>query len=423
LTFLNHTGHDDRMTAGFAKVVVSSGLSNLADGVFQIALPLVTLGITRDPTAFAVVTVAGRLPWLLFALPAGALADRLDRRRTMFLVDVGRGVLIGGLAVAVATEWDSLLLLCVVAFALGIGETLFDTAAQSIVPSLVDSDDLSRANGRLYAVEMTMNQFIGPPLGGLLVGIAATGALVGSAGAYAAAAGALALIAGSFRPEREGQPTRLWTDIAEGVRYLGRHRLLRTLAVLTGVANLWGTAMLTILPLYAVRPSPMDLSEAGYGVLLTTGALGALAGSVLAAPAERLFGRPRLLLVAFVSFALSAAIPGVTANPVVVGAFMALGGAGAVAWNVVTVSLRQRIAPDRMLGRVNAGYRLLAWGSMPVGAFVGGVLADAFGLRNAFLIAAAASLAFLPMLLAVVTDEALDAAEVSAGAVPDKAGV
>jgi MFS family permease len=411
------------MTAGFAKVVVSSGLSNLADGVFQIALPLVTLGITRDPTAFAVVTVAGRLPWLLFALPAGALADRLDRRRTMFLVDVGRGVLIGGLAVAVATEWDSLLLLCVVAFALGIGETLFDTAAQSIVPSLVDSDDLSRANGRLYAVEMTMNQFIGPPLGGLLVGIAATGALVGSAGAYAAAAGALALIAGSFRPEREGQPTRLWTDIAEGVRYLGRHRLLRTLAVLTGVANLWGTAMLTILPLYAVRPSPMDLSEAGYGVLLTTGALGALAGSVLAAPAERLFGRPRLLLVAFVSFALSAAIPGVTANPVVVGAFMALGGAGAVAWNVVTVSLRQRIAPDRMLGRVNAGYRLLAWGSMPVGAFVGGVLADAFGLRNAFLIAAAASLAFLPMLLAVVTDEALDAAEVSAGAVPDKAGV
>jgi MFS family permease len=411
------------MTAGFVKVVVSSGLSNLADGVFQIALPLVTLGITRDPTAFAVVTVAGRLPWLLFALPAGALADRLDRRRTMFLVDVGRGVLIGGLAVAVATEWDSLLLLCVVAFALGIGETLFDTAAQSIVPSLVDSDDLSRANGRLYAVEMTMNQFIGPPLGGLLVGIAATGALVGSAGAYAAAAGALALIAGSFRPEREGQPTRLWTDIAEGVRYLGRHRLLRTLAVLTGVANLWGTAMLTILPLYAVRPSPMDLSEAGYGVLLTTGALGALAGSVLAAPAERLFGRPRLLLVAFVSFALSAAIPGVTANPVVVGAFMALGGAGAVAWNVVTVSLRQRIAPDRMLGRVNAGYRLLAWGSMPVGAFVGGVLADAFGLRNAFLIAAAASLAFLPMLLAVVTDEALDAAEVSAGAVPDKAGV
>jgi MFS family permease len=411
------------MTAGFLKVVVSSGLSNLADGVFQIALPLVTLGITRDPTAFAVVTVAGRLPWLLFALPAGALADRLDRRRTMFLVDVGRGVLIGGLAVAVATEWDSLLLLCVVAFALGIGETLFDTAAQSIVPSLVDSDDLSRANGRLYAVEMTMNQFIGPPLGGLLVGIAATGALVGSAGAYAAAAGALALIAGSFRPEREGQPTRLRTDIAEGVRYLGRHRLLRTLAVLTGVANLWGTAMLTILPLYAVRPSPMDLSEAGYGVLLTTGALGALAGSVLAAPAERLFGRPRLLLVAFVSFALSAAIPGVTANPVVVGAFMALGGAGAVAWNVVTVSLRQRIAPDRMLGRVNAGYRLLAWGSMPVGAFVGGVLADAFGLRNAFLIAAAASLAFLPMLLAVVTDEALDAAEVSAGAVPDKAGV
>src|SRR5688572_3558247 len=107
------------MTAGFVKVVVSSGLSNLADGVFQIALPLVTLGITRDPAAFAMVTVALKLPWLIFALPAGALADRLDRRRTMFLVNAGRTALLGLLGLAVATDNESLVLLCAIAFALG----------------------------------------------------------------------------------------------------------------------------------------------------------------------------------------------------------------------------------------------------------------------------------------------------------------
>src|SRR5262245_12047982 len=110
-------------------MVTSSGLSNLADGVFVVALPLVALGITRDPSAFAGVTLASRLPWLLFALPAGALADRLDRRRTMVRVDIGRAALIAALAALVATGNDELWALYVVSFALGVGETLFDTAA------------------------------------------------------------------------------------------------------------------------------------------------------------------------------------------------------------------------------------------------------------------------------------------------------
>src|SRR6266508_1482781 len=210
---------------GFRKVLVASGLSNLADGVFQIALPLVTLGITRDPAAFAVVTVALRLPWLLFALPAGALADRLDRRRTMFLVNAGRGGLIGILAVAVATDNESLPLLCAIAFALGIGETLFDTAAQSLVPNLVDPDDLSRANSRLFALEMSLNQFAGPALCGFVVGISDALALFVSTGAYVVAAGTLALVVGNFRPERNGPPTRLRQAIVDGIRYLATHRV------------------------------------------------------------------------------------------------------------------------------------------------------------------------------------------------------
>jgi MFS family permease len=419
LTIPNHFRDDDRMGAGFRKVVVASGLSNLADGVFQVALPLVTLGITRDPAAFAVVTVALRLPWLVFALPAGALADRLDRRRTMFLVNAGRAALMGVLAIATATDSETLPLLCAVAFALGIGETLFDTAAQSLVPNLVDPDDLSRANGRLYAVEMTMNQFVGPPLGGLLVSIAAALALGGSAAAYLVATIALAMIAGSFRTERTGPPTRLHEDIVEGVRYMARHKVLRTLALLTGVANLTGTAMLTVLPLYAVHPAPMNLSEAGFGLLLTAGAVGALAGSFAVPRIEAAIGRSRTLLLAFLCFGLANLGPGLTTNPFGVGALMAVGGLAAVSWNVVTVSLRQRIAPDQLLGRVNAGYRLLAWGSMPLGAFLGGVLGDLVGVRAVFFVAAAVVAAFVPLLLSVVSESALADAEADAAAEPE----
>lgn len=399
------------MRSSYQRLVVSSGLSNLADGIFQVALPIVTLGVTRDPGAFATVALALRLPWLLFALPAGAFADRLDRRRTMLLISLGRAVVIGGLAAIVLSGGETLWLLCAAAFVLGMGETLFDTSAQSIIPSVVPADDLSRANARLYAVELTANQFIGPPIGGLIAGIAAAAALGGSAGAYVLAAVVLALISGSFRPERTGPATRLRHDIAEGARYLNRHRLLRTLAILVGISNLTWTATLAILALYAIEPGPMGLPEAGYGALLAVGAAGALIGTFIVPSMERLLGRSRALLVSYVGFSALEGLPGLTASVPAVAASFFVAGAIGIAWNVITVSLRQRIVPDRLLGRVNAGYRLLAWGTMPLGAGLGGLLGDLFGLRAVFLTAAAASLAGVPLFLAVVSDSAISAAE------------
>jgi MFS family permease len=399
------------MGAGFRRLVVASGFSNLADGVFQVALPLITLGVTRDPAAFTTVTVALKLPWLLFALPAGALADRLDRRRTMVLVNAGRGVLIGGLAAVVATSGATLWLLVLVALALGVGETLFDTAAMSIVPNLVGRDELSQANGRLFAVELTTNQFVGPPLGGLIVGVTAAGALGSTAGAYALGALTLALIAGSFRPVRDGPPTRLRQDIVEGVRYLFGHRLLRTLALLTGIQNLAFTAALAVLPLHAVDPAPMGLSEAGYGVLITLLAIGAVVGAPLVPPLERRIGRPRALLLALVGASAVWAVPGLTASAVVVGVAFLPVGALTIVWNVITVSLRQSITPDHLLGRMNAGYRLLAWGAQPLGAALGGQLGGLLDVQAVFLLAAAGSLSAAPLLLAVVTEKAITEAE------------
>jgi MFS family permease len=396
----------------FARLATASGLSNLADGVFQIALPLVALGITRDPGAFATVSLVGRLPWLLFALPAGALADRLDRRRTMTLVNVGRGLLIGGLAAIVAGNLEELWILYIVAFGLGVGETLFDTAAQSILPNVVDDPArLPRANGRLYAIEFTANQFVGPPLGGLIAGVTLAGALVGSAAAYALAAGVLVLLVGHFRPARAAGPTRLRSDIAEGVRYLARHRLLRTLAICVGISNLATTALFAVFPLYAVDPGPMGLSAAGLGLLLTVLGVGSVLGSLVADRIERRLGRRRTLLLSTFTFPVFSLAPALTSSVVWIAMAFIVGSVLIVSWNVVTVSLRQRIVPDHLLGRVNSGYRLLAWGTMPLGAALAGVVGEQWGLTAVFWTCTVLAALCVPLVYAVVTDAELAAAE------------
>ena len=396
----------------FARLATASGLSNLADGVFQITLPLVALGITRDPAAFASVTLVGRLPWLLFSLPAGAYADRLDRRRTMTLVNLGRVAMIGGLAAVVAAGVEELWLLYVVAFGLGVGETLFDTAAQSILPNVVDDPNrLSAANGRLYAIELTANQFVGPPIGGLIAGVTLAGALVGSAAAYALAAGVLVLLVGHFRPVRESGPTRLRSDIAEGIGYLARHRVLRTLAICVGISNLASTATFAVFPLYAVEPGPMGLSGAGLGLLLATLAAGSVLGSLVVHRIEARLGRRRTLLLAAATFPLFSLVLALTASVAWVAAAFFVGSALNIGWNVITVSLRQRIVPDHLLGRVNAGYRLLAWGTMPLGAALGGIVGDRWGLDAVFWTCAVLSALCFPLIFVVITDKALAAAE------------
>jgi MFS family permease len=398
-----------RLNRNFHRLITATGLSNLADGIFQIALPLVALEITRDPGAFAAVTLVGRLPWLLVALPAGALADRLDRRRTMVRVDAGRMLVIAALAVVVAAGREELWMLYVVAFALGTVETLHDTAAQSIVPNVVEPDLLSRANSRQYAVELTANQFVGPPLGGLLAAVALAGALSASAVGYGLAAIALTLLTGRFRPTRSSARTRMRTDIAEGVRYLAHHRLLRILAVCVGLSNLASIATFAVFPLYAVEPGPMGLTRAGFGLLFTTLAAGSLVGTFLVEPLERRLGRRRTLLIAMGAGPLLSLVPALTTSVPLVATGFFVGGALIIGWNVITVSLRQRIVPDHLLGRVNAGYRLVAWGTMPIGAAMAALIGERFGVTAVFWTCAVLSALCVPLIVFYVRDADLNA--------------
>ncbi|MBE0011332.1 MFS transporter [Arthrobacter sp. AET 35A] len=389
----------------------STGLSNLADGVFKIALPLLAIQFTQSPTLIAGLAVAASLPWLLFALTAGALADRLDRRQLMLAANLTRSALLAVLTAIILLDLGALWALYVIALLVGVTETLYDTSAQSIMPQIVQRDQLSRANGRLYAVELTANQFVGPPLGGLLVAASVALGFAVPTALWLLAVGALFLVPGSFRIERE-QKTTLRFDIAEGLRFLWNQKILRTLAVMTGVFNFAASAAFAVFVLFAVGPaSVMGLSEVGFGVLLTASALGAFAGSFISEWAESRLGRSRSLALTIAGGALFVGAPAITDNPYVLGGIFFVGGMLIMLWNVITVSLRQRIAPNRLLGRVNSAYRLLAWGTMPLGAATGGLLAHWFGLQVMFGIMGLLTVALLG-LMPLLTDKAIDAADV-----------
>jgi MFS family permease len=384
-----------RLGANFVRLWSAATVSNLGDGVTAAALPLLAASLTRDPTEVSLVALALTLPWLLFALVGGALADRLDRRKAMAAVDAIRMLLVGALAVAVMADAQSLWLLVVVAFLLGTAETVFDNASQAILPNVVAKDHLELANGRLYAAEIVTNQFAGPPFGAFLFAAAAAAPFLLDAGSFGLAALLVLTMRGSFKPVREvaagGPKPSIRADIAEGIRWLRRHRLLRTLALALGVLNLLSSGVFAILVLYSLEV--LDLSEQGYGILLVAGGVGALAGSFLARALTARIGPGSVLVVAMVCIGAAYLVPVLWANPIAVGAALAIEGGFGVAWNIVTVSMRQAIVPDALLGRVNSAYRLLGWGTMPLGALLGGVLAQTLGLRAPFVLAAVVPIA------------------------------
>lgn len=359
------------------------------------AVPLLARRLSDDPLAVSSVTVAATLPWLLFGLAAGAVVDRTDRRRAMVRTDVVRCVGLALFALVVSAGSPSLAGVIAIVFLVGAAETIFDTAAQAVLPALVATDQLERANGRLFGAQTATNGFVGPPLGALL--FAAGTALPFAVDAATFGLSAVLL----FRLPRRGshQPatsasrgTTLRQDVREGLTWLWRDDGVRAFAVAAGVVNLAHTAAMAVAVLL-VRDE-LGGSELVFGVTLAAAAAGSVAGSLVAAPIVDRVGRRRAVLGAIVAFALSLLCAGLAPNAVTAAIGLAAFGLGGEIWNVVAVSYRQARVPDHLLGRVMATYRVIAYGAMPVGAAIGGVIATIAGVRATF-VAGAAAVAFL----------------------------
>jgi predicted MFS family arabinose efflux permease len=349
-----------------------------------VAGPLLAASLTRDPLLVAGLAFAQRLPWLLFSLVSGALVDRLDRRWLMATVDVARCLLLGLLGVAVLLDAATIPLLYAVFFAVGVAETLFDNASVSILPSVVARERLPKANGRLLGARVVAEDLAGPPLGGVLFAAAAAVPFLLDAGTFAAAAALVAAMRGRFRVERpeEAPPTTLRSEIAEGVRWLWRNRLLRILALAIGLMNVTLMATASILVLYAKER--LGLGPAGYGLLFSSMAVGGIAASLVVERIVGWLGPATTMRVGLLIEASTHLVLALARSPLVVGAILALFGFHAITWNVTSISLRQELVPERLLGRVNSAYAVFSSGGTALGAVVGGLLARRFGLTAPF---------------------------------------
>jgi MFS family permease len=252
----------ERLGRSFQRLWLASFISNLGDGVTTAAAPLLAAHLTDDPRLVAGLAVAQRLPWLVFALVAGALVDRWERRRVMINANIFRAFALGLVAVLAATDTIGLLALYAIFLTVGIAETFFDNAAQAYLPRLVGSRQLPPANSRLYAGEILANQFAGPPLGGIVFGVAI--ALPFALDGVSFAAGAVLLasigIVNAPAPVVSRARPSLRRDISEGLRYLFHHRLLRPMAIVLGLMNLLGT--MTVATFVLLARDRLGLSDA-----------------------------------------------------------------------------------------------------------------------------------------------------------------
>ena len=410
-----------RLSLNYWKLWIASVTSNLGDGISAIAYPWLASAVTRDPLLIALITVAQRLPWLFFTLPAGVITDRVDRRKLMVAMDVIRAALTVVIAfavlsaskalpspedlangVVVATHFGIYLVLLSAALFMGMAEVLRDNSAQTFLPALVKPENLERANGNLWGAEMVMNSFVGPPLGSLLLAVGFAVPFFVDAGSFAAAAGLVFLITGTFRKPRRteaqsGAKVNWRGEIKEGFQWLWHHPVLRPMAIILGLLNALGMMVFATFILFAqenldlgtgllsgvLRPvaeffGADSVATFVFSLLMMAGAVGGVIGSIFAPRVSKKIGSGPSLYLTMVVGGVTTLVLGLASRWWIAWMMFAVGTFTSVLWNVITVSFRQTIIPDALLGRVNSVYRFFGWGMMPIGSLLGGAVVAIF---------------------------------------------
>lgn len=378
----------------------SSLVNGTGDGVFAAALPLFAASLTRDPLAVSAVSAATYLPWLLLSLPAGAIVDRRDRLTLMWRSQVFAAAVMFGVTALVGLRRADIAVLCVAGFLLGSADTIFGNAGVSVLPALVGPEKLVAGNARFQIANIVTSNFLGPPIGSLLFGLAAWLAFGVDGVSFVAAAVLLALVRAPKATHVVVARRSMRAEIGEGLRWLLRHRLLRVLMVVFAVNCLSNQLAMATLVLLAT--GKYGLTAHQYGLLLAAIAVGGIVGGLVNARLNRWLGEVGATVLAVSGNAVVYLLVGAAPNAVVLGVLLACSTAMTTLWNVSTVSLRQRIVPPELMGRVNSAYKMSGWGLMPVGAVVGGLLAARFGISVPFPAAGALRLGVLLIALPVL---------------------
>ncbi|WP_426593505.1 MFS transporter [Cellulomonas sp. McL0617] len=384
-----------RLGRRFRWLLSSSWSSNLGDGILLAAGPLLVASRTHDAFLVALAALLQWLPALLFALWAGALTDRLDRKRLIITVDSVRAAIVGLLALAVFADVASIWVVLVAMFVLGTAETFADNTSSTLVPMLVDRDDLALANSRIQAGFVTVNQLVGPPLGALL--FAAGQALPFAADAVLVAAGALLVSRIALPPHRtEHTDTHIRHEIAEGLRWVRHHAAVRTLVLTILIFNVTFGAAWSVLVLYARER--LGLGAIGFGLITTVGALGGLAGTFSYGWITQRISLANLMRVGLIIETLTHLCLALTTTPWVALLIFFVFGAHAFVWGTTSVTIRQRAVPTALQGRVGSVNLVGVYGGLVVGAGVGGLLAQRYGITAPFWFAFVGSAIFVVLI-------------------------
>lgn len=383
----------------FNLLLTASTFSNLADGIAGFAYPWLFSLLTRDPLLISIVSVLVNLPRLIFVLYAGVIADKFNRQKILIYTRLGQVFLTSMFILLIFINLDSIpkavqfnepqfeskfLIIStayLLAFMFGLLEVTRDNAAQAFLPQIVSKDNLPKANGRLFGIEIVTNNFLGTPVGGFLIGLSLITPFIFDTLLMLASVFFIIGIKGKFeRPEKNSKEQNTSEMIKEGVNWLKNNTLLKRLAIYTGVANFFGSMQFPIMILFAQEL--IGLNAIQYSFLAYGAAIGGLVGSQLANKVNARFEESKTLLISVALFGIGMFAPYVTSNPFVIAGSFGLSSFGSVLWNVQAVSIRQSLIPDNLLGRVNSVYRLLALGLNPIGALFGGVLVKI--LNNSF---------------------------------------
>jgi MFS family permease len=371
------------MGPAFNRLWAGSIISNLADGVLIAAAPLLAITLTDSTVLISIIGAMVMLPWLLFAIPIGAMVDRVDRRFILASSNAIRSGVIGVLALGVATGHVTIYWLIASAFVIGVCEVATDTTTQSLIPQILDKEHYEKGNSRLQISETVIQGFIGSPLSGFLYALAMWLPFFFNSIGYAVAT-VLALsipiqYLQDVRIENSKQiKSHFFQDIKFGIAYLYNHKVLRRLVLTTatiGVCYSMGTATMV---LFIIKE--LELAPRYFGVILAIQGIGAVLGAIIAPKASKRFGRSIMMTMGISLSSVVLLLQGFSPNIYVFVALATLGGFAIAQWNILLMATYQTIIPNELYGRIHGTRRTLVWGLMPIGSIIGGVLAH-YSLR------------------------------------------
>lgn len=377
--------------ATFNKLWTASLASNISDGLFKTAAPLLAASLTHDPVLISLMAALVMLPWLLFAIPIGAIVDRVDRRIALAVANGVRFAMAATLAYWVATDQINIGLLYLVAFVIGIAEVAYDTTAQALIPQILKPSHLERGNARLEIGATVVGEFIGAPLSGMLYAIAIAIPFISGAAGIAIATVLVLLIPVKFHYDFERAAaaavakvrTGYWADIRFGIRYLYEDKRLLKLVLFTTSVGFWFSASGSTQVLFFLNE--LHVPVAVFGFIMLTPAVGNIVGAWLAPKVSKRFGRMNVMSLAIVGSGVLVTIGGFSPNIYFWSSLGILGGMMMSWWNILLMSTYHQIIPNELFGRIHGTRRTLVWGMMPLGSLVGGAIAT-IGLREAIII-------------------------------------